>query len=360
MRGRKAPLRVGNWQRSFCAPRDVPLGFASVRLDYRSHHPLYTTWMTAEHVIQAQTFSGHESFPLRFTWLTKAVRGCEPPKHRDLFARDDGMVRLGVGKNMVRSIRFWGLSTAVLAEDEPVGRQSRHCPTRLGAFLFGERGKDPFMEDPATVWLLHWQLATNRRLGTWHWLFNELRAAEFRKPEIVRELLTRANRNGSKTVAVDTIERDLDCLLRTYVPSDPDKRLSREELLDCPLTELGLIRRAGDRDTFAFVRAAHDSLPSSVFLFALLSFWDIAAPKSNSLRFDQIAFAAGSPGTVFKFTENALIDRLHRISTDSDGAIRFDETSGLRQVLRSKRTDPFPALRRHYVTRREVRDADSR
>ncbi|NOT01205.1 MAG: DUF4007 family protein [Phycisphaerales bacterium] len=313
--------------------------------------------MNAASTIQAQTFSGHESFPLRFTWLTKAVRGCEAPKHRDLFARDDAMVRLGVGKNMVRSIRFWALSTAVLADDESAGRTTRHCPTQLGAFLFGDRGKDPFIEDPATVWLLHWQLASNRRLGTWHWLFNDLRATEFHKPDIVRELHTRANRVGSKPVAVDTIERDLDCLLRTYVPSDPDKRLSREELLDCPLTELGLIRRAGNRDTFAFVRASHNSLPSSLFLYALLSFWDAVAPKSDSLRFDQIAFSAGSPGTVFKLTENAVIDRLHRIATDSEGALRFDETSGLKQVFRSKRTDPLPSLRRHYVARREVRNA---
>ncbi len=315
--------------------------------------------MTGTDPIQAQVFSGHESFPLRFTWLTKAVRGCEKPKHRTLFSSDDAMVRLGVGKNMVRSIRFWGLNTAMLADDEPEGRVSRHCPTKLGAFLFGDEGRDPFMEDPATIWLLHWQLAGNRRLGTWYWIFNDLRATEFHKPDIVRELLARANREGSKPIASDTIERDLDCLLRTYVPSDPDKRLSREELLDCPLTELGLIRRAGDRNTFTFVRSTHDSLPATVFLFAVLSFWESVAPQSNTLRFDQIAFAAGSPGTIFKLSENAVIDRLHRIASDSEGSVRFDETSGLRQLLRSKQEDPFKSLRRHYAARREVRNANA-
>lgn len=320
----------------------------------------YIAWMPTRRSIQAQAFSGHESFPLRFTWLTKAVRVCEATKHRDLFARDDAMVRLGVGKNMVRSIRFWALNTAVLMEDEPAGRISRHRPSQLGAFLFGTNGKDPFMEDPATVWLLHWQLASNRRLGTWSWVFNELRTTEFSKPEIVRELVARANREGLKQVAADTIDRDLDCLLRTYVPSDPDKRLSREELLDCPLTELGLIRRAGDRDRFSFVRSTHDSLPTSVFVFALLSFWDKTAPKSNTLRFDQIAFAAGSPGMVFKLTENAIVDRLHRIGFDSEGAVRFDETSGLRLVLRATRTDAFGSLRRQYVKRRGRHHAGNR
>jgi hypothetical protein len=59
--------------------------------------------MTAEKVYR---ISGHESFPCRYTWLPKAVRGLrENPK---LFSDDaDAMVNLGVGKNMVRSIRFW-------------------------------------------------------------------------------------------------------------------------------------------------------------------------------------------------------------------------------------------------------------
>lgn len=316
------------------------------------HSSRYTAWMPRSKLIQAQTFSGHESFPLRFTWLAKAVRGCEPQKQRDLFSRDDAIVRLGVGKNMVRSIRYWAVNTAVLEDDTPAGRTGRHRPSLLGELLFGTKGRDPFIEDPGTVWLLHWQLAINRRLGTWFWLFNELRATEFSKSDVIRSLAVRASQPGSKQLAVDTIERDLDCLLRTYVPSDPDKRLSREELLDCPLTELGLIRRAGDRDSFAFVRGSHSSLPPAVFVYALLDFWQRVAPTADSLRFDQIAFGAGSPGIVFKLSENAVIDRLDAISRDSASHIRFDETAGNRQVFRVKRADSLAYLRRHYGSRR--------
>jgi len=46
--------------------------------------------------------SGHESFPCRYSWLPKAVRGlAENPM---IFSDEDAaMVTLGVGKNMVRS-----------------------------------------------------------------------------------------------------------------------------------------------------------------------------------------------------------------------------------------------------------------
>ena len=50
------------------------------------------------------TFSGHEKFHCRQFWLKKGynflLRG-------DQFTDDDVMVKLGVGKNMVGSIRYW-------------------------------------------------------------------------------------------------------------------------------------------------------------------------------------------------------------------------------------------------------------
>jgi hypothetical protein len=46
--------------------------------------------------------SGHESFPCRYTWLPKTVRGLK--NNPRLFADEDqAMVDLGLGKNMVRS-----------------------------------------------------------------------------------------------------------------------------------------------------------------------------------------------------------------------------------------------------------------
>lgn len=302
-------------------------------------------------VIQAQ-FSGHESFPLRFTWLTKAVRKCETTKLRDLFNRDDAVVQLGVGKNMVRSIRFWAVNTGMIEPDESTSRSIHYKPSSLGTMLFGSEGYDPYMEDPATIWLLHWQLATKRHLGTWFWVFNELREVEFQKSTIVRELLKAIKLRGNKKVAEDTIERDVDCLLRTYIPSDPDKRFSREELLDCPLTELGLMRRSGERDTFTFLRGNHDSLPLAVFAFALLTFWENIAPKANTLRFDQIAFFPGSPGQVFKLSENATVNLLHDLSNLTKGHLRFGETAGLRQVIRDEIINPNSILKNYYA--REV------
>ena len=60
------------------------------------------------------SFSGHESFPVRYSWLKKAVDGVAADPHA--FSKDDAMVQLGVGKNMVTSMRHWGLSLGMLEE----------------------------------------------------------------------------------------------------------------------------------------------------------------------------------------------------------------------------------------------------
>src|SRR5271156_3198386 len=99
-------------------------------------------------------FSGHETFPFRYPWLKKGFDAVR--EHGNAFLRDDAITTLGVGKNMVRSIRHWCLAAGVLEEDRSAGILRM---TSLGKLLFADRGLDPFLEDPATLWILHWQIA---------------------------------------------------------------------------------------------------------------------------------------------------------------------------------------------------------
>lgn len=50
------------------------------------------------------SFSGHESFYCKSLWLKK---GYDFLTEGRSFLDEDAVVRLGVGKNMVTSIRYW-------------------------------------------------------------------------------------------------------------------------------------------------------------------------------------------------------------------------------------------------------------
>jgi hypothetical protein len=296
------------------------------------------------------SFSGHETFPFRYAWLKK---GADHVAATDgtLFKRDDAMTLLGVGKNMVRSVRHWCLAARVIEEVPGRTRKPSGC-FRVSAFgraVFGERGLDPYLEDPATPWLLHWQIVTNgQRCSTWFWAF-----CHFHEPEFTREALTAAlhawaHAAGAKRLAASSLRRDVDCFLRTYVPARQTKVLVLEDTLDCPLVELGLICAAGDWQTFRFQRGAQPHLPDGILFYAALDFWDRTAAGRQTLSLRDLARQPGSPGQVFKIDENALAERCGRLERWTGGALSYAENTGLRQLYRHRAVDALALRRRAY------------
>ena len=163
------------------------------------------------------SFTGHETFVFRHGWLTKAVAavGADPT----IFNSDDAIVRLGVGKNMVRSIRHWGLATGVLQE-VPKSRGGAISVSELGAFLLGDSGRDPYLEDPGSLWLLHWQLLTHpTKCTTWQWAFAVMPWNEFSRSALADGLMDAARRAGEREPSESSVRRDVDVFLRTYLPS---------------------------------------------------------------------------------------------------------------------------------------------
>ncbi|TVQ60190.1 MAG: DUF4007 family protein [Phycisphaerales bacterium] len=301
--------------------------------------------------IQLVRFSGHESFPLRFAWLAKAVRACSETAHQDVFVRDDAVVTLGVGKNMVRSMRHWALRSGMIQPADDSKRGGRYEPSPLGQYLFGFDGVDPYLEDPATTWLVHWGLCSdaNESPTTWFYLFNLLREQSFTVPEAVECLLRFAEPASGKRANRNTVERDMHCFVRTYSRYEPDRKISREETFDSPLSELNLIRQAHESDRILIERSERPTLPPAVFAYALLEYWRRQDTAAHTLSFEQIAYGPGGPGQVFKLSENSVVDLLDAIPATTGGAVSFDSTSGLRQVLRHKLVpDQLSVLARHY------------
>jgi hypothetical protein len=298
--------------------------------------------------IQSMIFSGHESFPLRFSWLAKAVRGIE--NDPDLFSKPDAIVRLGVGKNMVRSMRHWAVRCGVITDD---GTKGHYKPTDLGSTVFGTEGVDPYLEDPATVWLIHWQLCSDRDTSptTWYWVFNELRDSSFSMPEVVTDLLRLVEHSPTKKKPNrSTIERDVACLVRSYVTSEPDRQLSQEESYDSPLTELSLLRRELETHRIILERGSWPTLSPHIFAYTVCQYWERTAPDSETLAFEQVAYQPGSPGQVFKLAENACVELLESLYASTQSRIGFDRTAGIRQIVRhGGTTNAMDMLKEHYA-----------
>ena len=284
--------------------------------------------------------SGHETFPLRYGWLKKAydavgdARGADGS--RSVFADDGAIAQFGVGKNMVRSMRHWAMAAGVVSGD---GRAT----TEFGRYLFADDGLDPYMEDPATAWLVHWRIAGNAAYTTWFWGFSHCPVGTFDRDTLVQGLVKFARDRGWARAAVSTIRNDVLCFVRTYVPRTPSRRASYEDALESPLTELGLIGQMGRRDGFRFARGRKPTLGPGVVAYAITTFWN-AYSTSQTLSFEALAHEPGSPGRVFLLDENTLADRLFGIEAASGGAYGWSETAGLKQLIREREVTDDEAL----------------
>lgn len=300
-------------------------------------------------------FSGHETFPLRHLWLRKAYDAVKNSRAsiapRSVFADDDAIIRFGAGKNMVSSIRHWALTCEIIAEES-----SGYVTMPLGDFLFSDAGVDPFMESPATIWLIHWIIAGRpERATTWYWAFNHFSLQSFDREALARPIFEYAQERKRERASAATIKRDVECFIRSYVHR-ADGKFS-DDVMEPILAELGLIRAIGSK-MFEFRRGPKPSLADGIFNFALHEFWSRYAPDQGTLNVEAAVFEPGSPGRVFKLDEHSLIDRLARIDQTSNGAFLWSDTAGVRNVSRRKdKIRPFELLSIAYQTDRTRRAA---
>lgn len=289
-------------------------------------------------------FSGHQTFPFRYAWLTKGIRGLL--RHPDLFTRPDAIVLLGVGKNMVASIRYWleAMGLATVSTRKGMGR-----PTELGEQLFGPEGWDPYLEDLGTLWLLHWQLVKQPdRASTWHLAFTRWNKNVLTRDELLGWLLKVAAQHELSRVSRASLRRDVDVFLRTYLPPRKTAKRPVEDSFECPLSELGLIREM-EPGLYQLVRGSKPTLPIEIFAHAVVRYWDTAAPDQATLSFERILYGPGSPGAAFQLSEPALTELLESLPRWT--GLRYDETAGLRMLLRDGQLPQGTELLRRYYGR---------
>ncbi len=294
------------------------------------------------------SFSRHETFPFRYTWLKKGVDAVRD--RSTIFADDSATITLGVGKNMVRSIHHWCQATQLI-EGDMMGsnHRRRFVPTKLGDKIFADDGFDPYLEDAATLWFIHWRLATNaNRATTWFWAFSVFGQNEFSKDKFISELIDWSQKNTRNRISENSIRRDVDCFFRTYVPSRLTKTTIMEDTFDCPLVELDLISDSPDGNTYRFRRGPKAPLPAEIFAAAFFEFWDTCFSENSALTFANIAYWEKSPGRIFQLDEDALVEYLEGLESLTDGALRYDETAGMKQVYRYRKIDPMELLHKYY------------
>jgi len=286
-------------------------------------------------------FSGHESFPLRYAWLPKAARAIID--NAAIFADEEAaMVEMGLGKNMVRALRFW-VQAAGVAEPADHGLKV----SDFGQAVLLDKTGDPFLEDVRTLWLLHWKLATHVRepLFAWDYMLNRWQEPEIVRTRVIRAFQFEAQAMG-RSLSLVTIEQHFDVFMHTYIPTRGRKADVQEDSLDCPLVQIALLEQVGERipenstksePIYAFRREEKPEISPGLFCFCLNDFWNARHGNEKTISFKEVAVGYGSPGQIFKLPEADVRERLDSIAADSEGVFEFEESAAAQTIFRPER-----------------------
>ncbi len=291
------------------------------------------------------SFSGHETFPLRLTWLKKAVDAISA--HNNVFRSDVAIAKFGVGKNMVRSIRHWGLATEMIKANPDSKERNSLCASELGLYLLGDEGVDPYCEDTATLWLLHWLLCRSPSRATlWHFVFGHWSGSGIDIRSIEPVLARWLNERDASMPSDSTLRRDLQCLVNTYIARyRKDSHL--ENVVEFPLASLGMLYE--NRGTIYLREGQKLGLPPEIFAFAVLDYWDRNFFGIKTLPAQNVVMHRASPGRVFLLSEEQAFELVSRIEAFEEVPFRFDATAGIHQIYRTPGATPVAMLERYYA-----------
>lgn len=290
-------------------------------------------------------FGRHETFALRYGWLSKGFQAlC---KNSKVFESDEATIELGVGKNMVLAIRYWLRATRMVDQTKPE-------PTEMGLLILDEKkGFDPYLEDEATIWLMHWLLATNTELATsFYWFFNKFHKPEFTGQELSTALADFVNDSvaQNKRPSATTIKNDSQLLHRMYSQSNGNSRIPLEDALDSPLSLLKLFSQTAGGRSFQSKLEARAELPLGVLGFAVSEL--MAARQIKILPIEELMYSRENypaPGSIFRLTENGLVAKLEQLVSYLPGVFNIRETAGIHQLYILKDEPPENFLCKHYA-----------
>jgi len=307
------------------------------------------------------SYTGHESFPFRISWLPKAVAALEAGIDPFTDPRE-GMTRLGLGKNMIQSLAYWVVVTGLATKTA----EGLHLTNFAEQTLSRATGKDPFLENTQTLWLLHWNLCQGwreesrvRQPYAWFYFANKLTDDEIAPSETIDRFTSGPlSRSTGKELSYATLHQHFEIFVKTYVAGTAKgARSTPEDALDSPLTTLGLIKESGDRKTLNGKRetvyrvnnAAKPTISKETFRHCLHEWWNVNHPDENTLTVRQITTEHNSPGRCFRLPEICVHEILTGLSSSFSKEFQISETRQQRSVVRLSKPRLTTTLKAVYL-----------
>jgi hypothetical protein len=283
------------------------------------------------------SFSGHESFQCRQLWLK---RGYDLIASGKKFTDEDAVVDLGVGKNMVTSIKFWLRAFNIITGNDEI--------TAFGKQLLDDdTGSDPYLEDDASLWLLHYQIIRSGIASTYALIFNELRRErlQFNKDQFEAFIKRKAEETRGLNFNAKTVRDDFDVFRKMYLAASSDLKKT-EDSFSGLLSDLHLltINGRGKDEYYTIENREREEVPVEVFLFAILdneSFGD-------AINLGTLENATDSPGAIFAMNRPGIVSKLQEAEKKYKW-LTYRDHAGIKELQLKNKPASLEVLKTYYA-----------
>ena len=282
------------------------------------------------------TFSGHDTFHCRHLWLKK---GYDFIKRGNRFSQENAVLELGVGKNMVSAIGFWMKAFGLLTSEGKL--------TEVADYIFNDvNGKDPYIEDEGTLWLLHHLLVKTDYASIYNWIYNEFRREkiEFTKEHFISFVSRKIDEYNLNQISKNTIATDFEVFIKMYAV--PESTKDKEENLTGLLTELNLLQKV--TLSFSIPNDEKNNIPEEIILFSILDNDDFI----NSISLYSLEHEKNHVGSVFAINRSGLVNKIESIVANNKlrkFRITYNDHAGIKELQIREKPNKYEVLNIYYA-----------
>lgn len=260
----------------------------------------------------------HESFSIREGWLAKGIKNVK--EYGNVFALQNATDILGIGTNMVKSLKYWMTATKLIEE--------KNREIMLSDFGSIINEYDPYLEDIFSWWLIHINMITNiDDAYIYNLFFNKCNIKTFTKRELYEKLYTLLI-NEKLTFNENILQDEVNMIIKTYTIDE--KIDNPENNFICPLSELNLLKKV-DRDTYEKNRPEIRNLPFWVVYYIICLLLD----DRDNISIDELLKEENSPAKLLNMDKNLINEYLDEMKKND--LIIINRTAGLNMVYLKKK-----------------------
>lgn len=295
-------------------------------------------------------FRAHETFAIRKGWLHKGMKNIVSSPTVFIDKEVNPMEKLGLGTNMVKALRYWLQVSGLTYENQKTRMQFL---TRFGELVWEN---DKYIEEDGTLYLIHYFLSSNKEMGTsWYYFFNCYNATEFTKESYLESmklfLYVQEKENGGKEIKFSerALLEDLDCILRTYLPSQT--KYSPESNMDSPFLDLQLLKVMDSKEKVFAKNSPLSLVINPLIILAVIvnekeKLEEKDGTKVSDIKISTLESAPNNIGRIFNL--NNLTVAMYLDKLQNMGYIKVVRTAGLDIVKINEELTFIEVVEKYY------------